>query len=203
MKGKKIAVGSMIAGILACATMLTASATCVGVGTVDGDGLRLRAGAGIAYAVADEPFYFFGYRLRFFVERFRRLQEGCFIRVFRTETEGGNGGNGRKDLDRAFCEKFGVGSSEKRGQFQNDVRAREERVFGSDMFFQDRRLAALDEISAHQTHDRVRARKLARGGELVEMTVMEGVIFANYRANFHFISFHFLYNKKNLCYNIP
>lgn len=47
MRGKKIAVGSMIAGILACATMLTASATCVGVGTVDGDGLRLRAGAGI------------------------------------------------------------------------------------------------------------------------------------------------------------
>lgn len=45
MKGKRFAIASMIAGILMMATMLTAGATFVGVGTVEGSGLRLRKDA--------------------------------------------------------------------------------------------------------------------------------------------------------------
>lgn len=47
MKLKNIAIGSMIAGILMCATVISAGATCVGVGTVNGDGLRLRKDPGL------------------------------------------------------------------------------------------------------------------------------------------------------------
>lgn len=50
MKGKHI-IGAVFAGILMCATVISASATCVGVGTVAGDGLRLRENAGLDSAV--------------------------------------------------------------------------------------------------------------------------------------------------------
>lgn len=50
MKGKHI-IGSVFAGVLMCATMISASATCVGVGTVAGDGLRLRKEASIEAGV--------------------------------------------------------------------------------------------------------------------------------------------------------
>lgn len=47
MKLGKFAMGSVVAGVMLCATVISAGATCVGVGTVDGDGLRLRKDAGI------------------------------------------------------------------------------------------------------------------------------------------------------------
>lgn len=50
MKGKHI-IGAVFAGILMGATVISASATCVGVGTVAGDGLRLRQDAGLDSAV--------------------------------------------------------------------------------------------------------------------------------------------------------
>lgn len=50
MKGKHI-IGSVFAGVLMCATVISASATCVGVGTVKGSGLRLRKEAGLDSAV--------------------------------------------------------------------------------------------------------------------------------------------------------
>ena len=34
------------------------------------------------------------------------------------------------------------------------------------------------------------------------MPVMKGIVFANYSANFHLISFDFLYNIENVCYNM-
>lgn len=46
MRGKHI-IGSVFAGVLMCATVISANAACVGVGTVAGDGLRLRQDAGI------------------------------------------------------------------------------------------------------------------------------------------------------------
>lgn len=51
MKIKNLAIGSLIAGIMMCATVISAGAACVGVGTVDGDGLRLRKDAGIEAGV--------------------------------------------------------------------------------------------------------------------------------------------------------
>lgn len=50
MKGKHI-IGAVFAGILMSATVISASATCVGVGTVAGDGLRLRKDVGLNSAV--------------------------------------------------------------------------------------------------------------------------------------------------------
>lgn len=50
MKGKHI-IGAVFAGILMSATVISASATCVGVGTVAGDGLRLRKDVGLDSAV--------------------------------------------------------------------------------------------------------------------------------------------------------
>lgn len=50
MRGKHI-IGAVMAGILMSSTVISAGATCVGVGTVEGDGLRLRADAGIDAAV--------------------------------------------------------------------------------------------------------------------------------------------------------
>lgn len=46
MKGKHI-IGAVFAGVLMCATAISANAACVGVGTVAGDGLRLRQDPGI------------------------------------------------------------------------------------------------------------------------------------------------------------
>lgn len=46
MKGKNI-VGSAIAGVLMLSTVISAGAACVGVGTVEGDGLRLRKDVGL------------------------------------------------------------------------------------------------------------------------------------------------------------
>lgn len=50
MRGKHI-IGSVMAGVLMCATVISAGAACVGVGTVDGDGLRLRKEAGVEAGV--------------------------------------------------------------------------------------------------------------------------------------------------------
>lgn len=52
MRGKHI-IGAVMAGILMCSTVISAGATCVGVGTVEGDGLRLRKDAGIEADVID------------------------------------------------------------------------------------------------------------------------------------------------------
>lgn len=46
MRGKHI-IGAVLAGVLMSATVISAGATCVGVGTVAGDGLRLRKEAGL------------------------------------------------------------------------------------------------------------------------------------------------------------
>lgn len=46
MRGKHI-IGAVLAGVMMSATVLSAGATCVGVGTVAGDGLRLRTEAGL------------------------------------------------------------------------------------------------------------------------------------------------------------
>lgn len=46
MRGKHI-IGAVMAGVLLCSTAISANAACVGVGTVEGDGLRLRKDVGI------------------------------------------------------------------------------------------------------------------------------------------------------------
>ena len=51
MKLRRFAICSMIAGILMIGTMISAGATCIGVGTVDGEGLRLRKDASIEAGV--------------------------------------------------------------------------------------------------------------------------------------------------------
>lgn len=53
MKRKSWMGRALLAGILAVSCAISASAACVGVGTVNGDGLRLRSGAGIGYSVLD------------------------------------------------------------------------------------------------------------------------------------------------------
>ena len=50
MRGKHI-IGAVFAGVLMCATVISANAACLGVGTVAGDGLRLRKEAGLDAAV--------------------------------------------------------------------------------------------------------------------------------------------------------
>ena len=53
------------------------------------------------------------------------------------------------------------------------------------VFMKDCRFAALGEVAAHDTEDFVASGQSARLGELVFMSVVEGVVFANYRTKFH------------------
>ena len=91
-------------------------------------------------------------------------------------------------MHRAACKQFGRGDGKGGGQFDHGVRAAFDRVPCALVFVEDGRLPALGEIPAHDAEHFVAAGKPARFGKLVPVSVVKGVIFANYRTKFHVFS---------------
>ena len=162
---------------------------------------RRSAGADKALALPQPPADLFGDAFRLFVQRARRFGKLFGRAAFRPEAQTGKAGDRGKQFHGAPCKQFGGGGGKDGGEFENGVGARQYGVSRPFVPAANRRFSPLHETPAHDAHDRVAARKPLCFLQLIEMSEVEGVVFANNPANFHRNAFLFLYNLGKLWYN--
>ena len=90
-----------------------------------------------------------------------------------------------------FCGRKG----EHGGKLDDRIGARKDRMTRARVFIKNGGFAALGEISAHHADHRVAAAQFPRFSDEIHMPVVQGIVFANNAANFHFFLKPFTFRK--------
>ena len=116
----------------------------------------------------------------------RGVEDGLFVAVLAPERQHAEIGQRGEEFYGALCKQFGGRAGKGDGQFDDGVRARKDGVFCPRVFFQNGHFSALGKFPAHHAHDGVAAAAFFCLVQQVNVSVVQGIVFANNAANFHF-----------------